>query len=119
MAPHGLAGALQRLQSEYLTVPRLSLTPGDVAGILSLDPPAAREVLRALEASHFLERTWDGRFRAVPRAEIHDCALCTQSRRRGSLLQVADTDEAEAMWVCEDCQHKLTCGIDDEGVKGG
>ena len=25
-------------------------------------------------------------------------------------------DEADALWVCADCQHKLTCRIDDEGV---
>ena len=50
--------------------------------------------------------------------EEHMCALCVQRRTYGRLLRPADTDEA-AIWVCEDCQHKLTRCVDDEGVKGG
>ena len=120
MAPRRIADTLQRLRSEYLDMPRLSLTPGQVAQILNVDPPTARGLLHTLEESHFLERTRDGRFaRTVPRPELHDCALCRQPRTHGSLLRVEDTDEAEAIWVCADCQHKLTCGIDDEGVQGG
>ena len=120
MVPRRIADTLQRLRSEYLDKPRLSLTPGQVAQILNVDPPTARDLLHTLEASHFLERTRDGRFtRAVPGPELHDCALCRQPRAHGSLLQVEDTDEAEAIWVCADCQQKLTRGIDDEGVQGG
>ena len=52
-------------------------------------------------------------------AELSDCALCNQPRAHGSLLRVANTDEPESIWVCADCQQKLTCGIDDEGVQGG
>ena len=120
MASHHIADTLQRLRSEYLDLPRLSLTPGQVAQILNVDPPTARGLLHRLEESHFLERTRDGRFaRTVPRPELHDCALCSQPRAHGSLLRVEDTDEAEAIWVCANCQRKLTCGIDDEGVQGG
>ena len=91
MVPRRIADRLQRLRSEYLDMPRLSLTPGQVAQILNVDPPRARGLLHTLEESHF----------------------------HGSLLQVEDTDEAEAIWVCADCQQKLTRGIDDEGVQGG
>ncbi len=120
MAPHRIADTLQRLRSEYLEMPRLSLTPGQVARILNVDPPTARGLLHTLEEAHFQERTRDGRFaRAASPAELHDCALCNQPRAHGSLLPVEDTDEAEDIWVCANCQHKLTCGIDDEGVQGG
>ncbi len=120
MASHRIEDTLQRLRSEYQGTPRLSLTPGQVAQILNVDPPTARSLLHTLEESHFLERTRDGRFaRMVPRPELHDCALCGQGRIHGSPLRVADADEAEALWVCADCQHKLICRIDDEGVLGG
>ena len=120
MAYRRVADTLQRLRSEYQGMPRLSLTPGQVAQILNVDPPTARSLLHTLEASHFLERTRDGRFaRVVPRPEQHDCALCGQGRIRGSPLRVADADETEGLWVCADCQRKLTCRIDDEGVLGG
>lgn len=52
-------------------------------------------------------------------AAVETCGLCGQQRVRGSLLRVSGPDEAEAIWVCEDCQHKLTLRIDNEGVKGG
>ncbi len=39
MAPRHIADTLQRLRSEYLEMPRLSLTPGQVAQILNVDPP--------------------------------------------------------------------------------
>ena len=85
MAPRRIADTLQRLRSEYLDMPRLSLTPGQVAQILNIDPPTARGLLHTLEASHFLERTRDGRFAGVvPRPELHDCALCRQPRAHGS-----------------------------------
>ena len=121
MALRRIEDALQLLRAEYLDIPRLSLTPAEVARIVEVDPPTARLLLGALEDSRFLERTRDGRFvRVTPRSEIHNCALCGQDRIQGSLLQVADTDETEeALWMCRDCQHKLTCRIDDEGVQGG
>ena len=77
-----LEDSLQQLRSEYLAVPRLSLAPGDVARILNIDPPTARDVLHTLEASHFLACTHEGRFvREVATGERHDCALCGQPRR--------------------------------------
>ena len=54
-----------------------------------------------------------------PTSEPHECALCGQRREHGSLLRVSDTDDAQEMWVCEDCQHKLARRVDDEDVKGG
>ena len=111
---------LQRLRSAYLDMPRLSLTPGQVAQILNVDPATARGLLHTLEASHFLIRTRDGRFARVARqSDLHDCALCGQERVEGSSLRVGDTDEVEALWVCADCQRKLTRQVDDEGVQGG
>ena len=47
----------------------LSLTPGEVARIVNVDPSTARNLLQVLHESHFLESTRDGRFpRVVPRA---------------------------------------------------
>lgn len=112
--------ALERLRSEFLDMPSLSLTPGEVARILNVDPPTARGILQALEESHFLIRTRDGRFaRVAPHSELRTCALCGEGRVKGGLLRVADTDAEEALWVCRDCQHKLMRRIDDEGVQGG
>ena len=66
MATHRIEDALQQLRSEYQEMPRLSLTPGEVARIVNVDPRTARVLLDALEDSHFLQRTRDGRFtRAV------------------------------------------------------
>ena len=66
MASQRIEDALQLLRLEYRDMPRLSLTPSEVARLLNLDPPTARVVLRTLEDSRFLERTRDGRFtRAV------------------------------------------------------
>ena len=96
-APRRIADTLQRLRSEYLDMPRLSLTPGQVAQILSVEPPTARSLLHARRVA-LLEGTRDGRFaRVVPRPELHDCVLCGQGRIHGSPLRVADADEAEAL----------------------
>ena len=54
-----------------------------------------------------------------PPHALHECALCAQRREHGSLLRMSDTDDVQEMWVCEDCQHKLTRRVDDEGVEGG
>ncbi len=62
MATHRIEDALQRLRSEYQDMPRLSLTPGDVARIVNVDSPTARVLLEALADSHFLKPTRDGRF---------------------------------------------------------
>ncbi len=111
MASHRVEEALQRLRSEFLDAPSLSVTPGDVARILAVDPPTARVVLHALEDAHFLARARDGRFTSAgPRSPPPDCAVCGQLRADGCLLQVANTDRAEAIWVCAGCQHKLIRG---------
>ena len=66
MEPRRIEDALELLRSEYLDMPQLSFTPGEVARILNIDPPTARVLLQTLEDSHFLEHTRDGRFtRAV------------------------------------------------------
>ncbi len=120
MASHRIEEALQRLRAEFLDAPRLSVTPGDVARILAVDPPTARVVLHALEDAHFLARARNGRFtRVSPPAELSVCALCDQPRADGCLLHMGNTDEAEVLWVCANCQHKLIRRIDDEGVLGG
>ena len=68
MEPRRIEDALELLRSEYLDMPKLSFTPGEVARILNIDPPTARVLLQTLEDSHFLEHTRDGRFtRAVHR----------------------------------------------------
>ena len=66
MEPRRIEDALELLRSEYLNMPKLSFTPGEVARILNVDPPTARVLLQTLEDSHFLKHTRDGRFtRAV------------------------------------------------------
>ncbi len=66
MEPRRIEDALELLRLEYLDMPRLSFTPGEVARILNIDPPTARGLLQPLEDSHFLVHTRDGRFtRAV------------------------------------------------------
>ena len=115
-----LEDSLKQLRSEYLVMPSLSLTPGDVARVLNVDPPTARDVLHTLEASHFLACTHEGRFvRMLATGDGYDCGLCGQPRLHGTPLQVAAQDDTDAMWVCDDCQHKLTLGLDDGGVLGG
>ena len=49
---------------------------------------------------------------------LRECALCGQRRAHGGLLRMSDTDDAQEMWVCEDCQRKLALQVDD-GVEGG
>ena len=41
MAAHHIEDALERLRSEFLAIPSLSLTPGEIARILNVDPPTA------------------------------------------------------------------------------
>ena len=54
MEPRRIEDALELLRSEYLDMPKLSFTPGEVARILNIDPPPARVLLQTLEDSHFL-----------------------------------------------------------------
>ena len=42
MEPRRVEDALELLRSEYLDMPKLSFTPGEVARILDIDPPTAR-----------------------------------------------------------------------------
>ena len=65
MVPHRIEDALQQLRSEYQEMPMLSLTPGEVARIVNVDPPTARLLLQALADSRFLKPTRDGRFTRV------------------------------------------------------
>ncbi len=123
MAARHLEDTLQHLRSQFADTPGLSLTPADVARHCAVDPPTAAVLLRALADSRFLERMPDGRFALAHHADRdvdgHTCALCGQTRVRGSLLQVAEADDSEALWDCTDCQHQLTLGVDDDGVQGG
>ena len=119
MASHRIEEALQRLRAEFLDAPSLSVTPGDVARILAVDPPTARVVLprprrRALSgmragwtihprgatcSASRLCRVW-------PAARGRLFAPRSEHRRGGGHLGVAG------------CQHKLIWRIDDEGVQG-
>ena len=53
------------------------------------------------------------------RSASQECALCGQKREHGSLLRPEGASEVDALWVCDDCQHKLSRRVDDEDVKGG
>ena len=46
------------------------------------------------------------------------CALCSQPRAAGRFHTVKP-DDTEPVWVCQDCENKLTRRVDDEGVPGG
>ena len=54
-----------------------------------------------------------------PRDAFHECAVCGQRRAHGSVLRPEGGHESDAMWLCDDCQYKLSRRIDDEDVKGG
>lgn len=54
--------AVDRVRSEYLEMPGLSLTGAQAAILCGLERPVAVEVLRRLEQSGFLARREDGRF---------------------------------------------------------
>lgn len=54
--------AVERLRSEYLEMPGLSLTGAQAARLMGLERPVAVEVLRRFEQSGFLACTEDGRF---------------------------------------------------------
>ncbi len=62
MEPRCVEDALQLLTSEHLNTPELSLTPGEVAQLLNIDPLTATVLLQGLEDLQFLEQTSDGRF---------------------------------------------------------
>jgi hypothetical protein len=53
---------LQRVQSEFLEMPGLRLTPAQAARFLSLDRRMCAELLEALVRSRFLARTSDGTY---------------------------------------------------------
>ena len=54
-----------------------------------------------------------------PRVFTHQCALCESQRVTGSLLSAQPSASGPALWVCDDCQHKLSRRVDDEGSLGG
>jgi len=47
-----------------------------------------------------------------------ECALCDSHNVTGSLLRSHPGASGQALWVCDDCQHKLARRIDDEGALG-
>jgi len=51
-----------RVESEYLEMPGLSLTPVQAQRILGLDQPTCRDVLAELIANGFLRRTQRGTY---------------------------------------------------------
>jgi hypothetical protein len=57
---------LQRVQSEFLEMPGLRLTPAQAGRLLGLDPQACQRVITALVNAAFLRWTPDGR---IVRAE--------------------------------------------------
>jgi hypothetical protein len=54
-----------------------------------------------------------------PTVFTQECALCDSRSSAGSLLLSQPGAAGRALWVCEDCQHKLARRIDDEGALGG
>jgi hypothetical protein len=57
---------VQRVQSEFLEMPGLRLTPAQAGRLLDLDPQACQRVINALVKAAFLRWTPDGR---IVRAE--------------------------------------------------
>ena len=47
------------------------------------------------------------------------CALCSGCTTSGSWLAAGRVSDAQTLWVCVDCQHKLARGVDDDGALGG
>ena len=50
---------------------------------------------------------------------VHQCALCGNRRQTGSVLTSRPGPSNDMLWVCGDCQHKLSRRVDDEGTLGG
>jgi len=57
-----LRDLVQRVESEYLEMPGLSLTPSQAQRILGLDQPTCHDVLAELTANGFLRRTQRGTY---------------------------------------------------------
>ena len=63
-------------------------------------------------------RSSQGRFVGTTQT-AQECALCCRHRLVGSVLPSRPEMVNEMLWICADCQHKLSRRIDDEGVLGG
>ena len=57
---------LTRIRAEYREMPGLCLTFAQACRLWQLDAATCERVLHALVAEHFLVRTADGRFMALP-----------------------------------------------------
>ena len=55
-----LHALIQRVQSEFLEMPGLRLTPAQAARLLGLDPHACQRVISELVSAAFLRWTPDG-----------------------------------------------------------
>lgn len=58
----------------------------------------------------------------MPRASLPvpaACALCGKHCAGGSWLVSGPVGPAPMMWVCVDCQHMLSRGVDADSVLGG
>ena len=49
----------------------------------------------------------------------YTCVQCGQRRVSGRLLAPPAGDPAEGIWMCDDCQRKLSRRVDDKGSLGG
>ena len=48
------------------------------------------------------------------------CVQCGQQRSLGQLLTPPEgINPAEEIWMCDDCQRKLSRRVDDKGALGG
>ena len=50
---------------------------------------------------------------------IKICQLCGSDRQNGSFLAYRPTTTQSTLWVCNDCQKKISRRVDDEGTLGG
>ncbi len=71
-----------------------------------------------LSMVHKAEPGIGGSMAGSPRPS-HLCEVCGSHRLAGGPLLSRLDAASTMMWVCADCQHKLSRRVDDEGTLGG
>lgn len=87
MVPHDHQAALRRILREYVELPALSLTPGQVRRLLAQDEHGCQRVLASLEeAGCVIRRPMDGRYVRPPEVDLGAWRRAVHSVLRGALV---------------------------------
>ncbi|MGE0124394.1 MAG: CBS domain-containing protein [Dehalococcoidia bacterium] len=89
MVPHPHEAALRRILREYVELPALSLTPGQVKRLLAQDDHRCQRVLASLEeAGCVIRRPMDGRYVRPPEVDLGVWRQAVHDVLRGALVTV-------------------------------